>query len=150
MRPINGLENHWNLCSIGNILMGVPNPEERENGSTWAAQERRQGFFRTSKILAHGKKFFLKINNPENFYFLEIVMMGTEAECEGFVASITVLDKDMKDFASMSSHPRPLDEQAWGMMGLTLPNKDMSKITPAWGIIAPRSSFRIKVAISKR
>ena len=55
-------------------------------------------------------------------------MMGTEAECEEYVASITVVDKDLKDFASMSSHPRPLDEQAWGKMGLTLPKKDMMKI----------------------
>ena len=154
--PISKLEEHWNICSPRTPQTICPHSAmqcsgaERICGHDWVEFKRTSGFFRTSRILAHGKMFFLKINHPGTFYFLEIVMMGTEAECEGFVASITVLDKDMKDFASMSSHPRPLDEQAWGMMGLTLPNKDMSKITPAWGIIAPRSSFRIKVAISKR
>ena len=55
-------------------------------------------------------------------------MVGTEDECEEYVATITVLGRDQKDFASMSSHPRPLDEQAWGNMGLTMSKKDFSKI----------------------
>ena len=72
-------------------------------------------------------------------------MVGTETECEDFVASITVVDKDLKDFASMSSYPRPLDEQAWGKMGLTLSKKDMAKITLFHSIF----SFKMKVTICK-
>ena len=72
-------------------------------------------------------------------------MMGTEVECEEYVANITVLDKDRKEFASMSSHPRPLDEQAWGTTGLTLSKKDFLKIK----LVAFLDSFNMKVTIRK-
>ena len=136
---ISKLEEHWNICSSN------CKTAERENDRIWGECTNTAGFFRTSRILAHGKTFFLKIKNPADFNFFEVVMVGTETECEGFVASIIVVDKDLKDFASMSSYPRPLDEQAWGQMGLTLSKKDMAKIT------LPRSifSFKMEVTICK-
>ena len=132
---------------------------ERKNGDIWLEHERSSGSlslgsFKTSRIPAHGKIFFLKISNARDFpNFFEVVMVGTEDECEDFVATITVVDKDLKDFASMSSHPRPLDEQAWGKMGLTLPKKDFLKIKLP-GVLSDHSeinlySFRMKVTICK-
>ena len=149
---ISKLEEHWKVCSLNETTTA-----ERENNRIWwEFTNLFTGVFTTSRILSHGKMFFLKINKSSDSIFLETVMTGTEAECEKYVARITVPSKDLKSFASMSSHPRPLDEQAWGTMGLTLSKKDMMKIMlshPITGAFPTQNSdiysFRMKLTICK-
>ena len=143
IRSISQMELH-----LQHVDTHVNKENERENGSIWVTREHMPGLFRTSTIVAHRKRFFLKINHTGDLYFAEIVMMGTEVDCEDFIANITVLDKNMKDFASMSSHPRPLDKQAWGTMGLTLSKKDFLKIKlpESRGLVG---DLMIKITISK-
>ena len=58
-------------------------------------------------------------------------MLGSEEESMGYQASITIQkpgqNTSSKHFARNVSNPRHIDLESWGVMGLTLPQKALSK-----------------------
>ena len=65
-------------------------------------------------------------------HYLETLMLGSEEESIFYQVSLTIQkpgpDTSSKHFAKQVSYPRHIDLQSWGMMGLTLPEKALSKI----------------------
>ena len=102
----------------------------------------------TKIMSAHGRKFFLRTKRENHYHSSEIVMLGSADKCKGFLASATVLDKDLKVFAKNIFRPRPISLEKWGKMGLVLPEDILSSIwTP--DLSTPESpTFAYKIVFS--
>ena len=110
-----------------------------ENNSAWTAfisQDARDSvqskfFWNTKRIVAHDRTFFLKHKKENSNHYFEALMLGSEEESMGYQASITIQkpgqSTSSKYFARNVSNPRHIDLQSWGVMGLTLPQKALSK-----------------------
>ena len=96
--------------------------------------------------LNHGKIFFLRRKRKNQTQIFETVMLGREEDCEEFITIITVFDRNSKMFTTNMSHPRPINLEKWGHMGLTLPEKALSRI---WKLEEDSFVFNLKVSIEK-
>ena len=79
-------------------------------------------------ISAHGKTFFLRKKRENHNQIFETVMLGSAEECKGFFVTTKILDGDSKTFTANTSQPRPISQDAWGHMGLMLPERALSNI----------------------
>ena len=73
-------------------------------------------------------------------------MLGSEAECKGFLASLTILDKEGKVFTRKDWRPRPISMEEWGNMGLVVSEKDLSTI---WRPDEKDFVYDIKVSVRR-
>ena len=100
----------------------------------------------TEALLAHGKLFFMKAKRENQTLMFETIMLGSEEECKDYISSITILDKDSKAFATYTCHPRPISLEAWGDMGLMLPEKALARI---WTPKDEGYAYKIELSIDK-
>ena len=82
----------------------------------------------TNIVSAHGRKFFVKTNRENHHHYVETVMLGSADECKDFLASVTLLDKDLKIFTKNTSRPRHISLEKWGKMGLVISEDTLSSI----------------------
>ena len=77
----------------------------------------------------------------------ETIMLGSDEECKGYLASISLLDKDSNIFTANICHPRPISMEKWGDMGLNLAEKSLARIwTPTED---ERYRYKIELSIKK-
>ena len=139
----NKIEEHWDMCG---------NKWTTKNNSIWKVYENLLGGFQTKMFKAHGKIFFLKIREDFDSYFFETLMLGTEKESEEYLASILIFDKNMKIVVANSCHPKAMDLEDWGTLGLTLLKEDLKKIKlphPVSNRSPPALCFKMKLSIDK-
>ena len=79
----------------------------------------------------HGKSFFVRRKMENHCLYSEVIMLGSETEARGFLASITIKDSEGKVFISTTYHPRPISLEQWGQMGLVVTEKALSGISKA-------------------
>ena len=74
--------------------------------------------------------FFVKSTRTEGVYKVDVVMMGSQEDCEDYMveASILNVDTEMPVFLS-SFHPRPPTDQNESIFCLSVPERGLSK---AW------------------
>ena len=99
-------------------------------------------FFRPTIVKAHGKMFFCRMNKIQNMFFWEIVMLGSEEECKGYKASLTILKNDNSEVLKSTWCPRPIDQRRTGDVGLYLPREVFTGTIP---II----NFNVRIFIDK-
>ena len=88
-----------------------------------------RGIYWLSQVfLNHGKIFVFRRKRKNQTQFFDTLMLGSEKDCEEFITSITVFDRNSKMFTKNISHPRPISLEKWGHMGLTLPEQALSRI----------------------
>ena len=104
------------------------------------------GLFKTDIIAAGEKLFFARSKRENHSFFVEVTMLGSEAECKGFLASITILDEDKKVFTRKDCRPRPISLEKWGDMGLVVTEKALSSI---WMNDGEDFVFDIEVSVEK-
>ena len=56
------------------------------------------GQWKTEQIMAFGKSFFARYKIENRSHFSEVIMLGSEAECRGFLVSMTILDEEERVF----------------------------------------------------
>ena len=100
----------------------------------------------TKTILLHGKVFFVKTKRENQIYTFETMMLGNDEECKEYLSSITILDKDGEIFTRNTSHPRPINMEEWGGMGLMLPENALSRV---WTLKEEKPTYGIKISIKK-
>ena len=104
------------------------------------------GQWKTEQIMAFGKSFFARYKIENRSHFSEVIMLGSEAECRGYLASITILDDDGKVFTRKDCRPRPISLEEWGDMGLVVTEKALSSI---WVEDGEDFVFNINVSVEK-
>ena len=77
----------------------------------------------TTIVKAHGMMFFCRMEKIQNMFFWEMVMLGSEEECKGYKASLTILKNDNSAFLKSTWCPRPIDQRRTGDVGLYLPRE---------------------------
>ena len=102
--------------------------------------------YNTDIITVGDKLFFARSKAENHSYFVDVTMLGNEAECRGFLASLTILDDDGKVFTRKDSRPRPISLEEWGDMGLVVTEKALSSI---WVEDGEDFVFDIKVSVEK-
>lgn len=126
--PFSKVEEHVRVCTDFNQTILDNNCERRMT----IEQSNKGGdtvvTWRTRILSALGATFFLRTKRENHYHSVEVVMLGSEEECKGFLASVTVLDKDGKVFTKNTSRPRPISLEKWGTMGLVLPEDTLSSI----------------------
>ena len=126
--PLAKVEEHINSCpdilkttQLNNvIIMQRMTDKDKESGETL--------LWMSLPISAHGKFFFVRRKRESRNQIYETVMLGSAKDCEGFLVTTKILDKDSKTFTANTSHPRPINQEPWGHMGLMLPEKALSSI----------------------
>ena len=109
---------------------------ETEAGVSWP----------TDVIASSGKTFFIRSERKDYSHFFEAVMLGSEAECKGFLASMTILDEEGKVFTRKDWRPRPISMVEWGNMGLVVSEKDLSTI---WWADRKDFVYDVKISVTK-
>ena len=106
-----------------------------DNHASWVKESRDSDklcFWKTKAISAHDRTFFVKHKKENSNHYFETLMLGSEEESMGYQVSLTIQqpgqNKSSKHLARHVFYPRPIDLQSWGVMGLTLPEKALSKI----------------------
>ena len=109
--------------------------EVSDNHASWVKESRDSDklcFWKTKAISAHDRTFFVKHKKENSNHYFETLMLGSEEESMGYQVSLTIQqpgqNKSSKHLARHVFYPRPIDLQSWGVMGLTLPEKALSKI----------------------
>ena len=98
-------------------------------------------------IRTNEELFFVKSKTENHSYFVEVTMLGSEEECRGFLASMTILDESKKVFTTKICRPRPISlEEKWGDMGLVVSKKALSSI---WRWDGEDFVFDMKVSVEK-
>ena len=125
----NKVKEHIKVCNkmqkniynyeVSNLQSIEKNETERDTGEPW---------WETLVISSCSKYFFVRSKRENNSHFFEVVMLGSEAECKGFLARMTILDEEGKVFTRKDCRPRPISLVEWGRMGLVVPEKDLSSI----------------------
>ena len=146
--PFNKMEEHANSCGKIGIVLNMDNnildqylaTNKKDSGDflTWP----------TVSFEAHGKLFFVNTKRTKkHIYMFETILLGSEEECKGYLASISILDKDSNIFTANISHPRPISMEKWGDMGLNLAEKSLARIwTPTED---ERYNYKIETSIKK-
>ena len=124
--PFSKVEEHVRVCTDFNQTILDNNCERRMT----MEQRNKGGGVRwpTQIMSALGATFFMRTKRENHHHSTEVVMLGSEEECKGFLASITVLDKDLKVFAKNTFRPRPISLENWGTMGLVLSEDTLSSV----------------------
>ena len=91
------------------------------------------GQWKTEQIMAFGKSFFARYKIENRSHFSEVIMLGSEAECRGFLVSMTILDEEERVFTTKICRPRPISLERWGHMELVVPEKALASICWADG-----------------
>ena len=149
----NKMEEHANSCGKIEILKNTRNININSitRNQYLATNKKDNGDFLTwptYSFKAHGKQFFLKSKRTKKLiYMFETIMLGSDEECKGYLASISILDKDLKVFTTNICHPRPISMEKWGDMGLNLAEKSLARIwTPTED---ERYRYKIELSIKK-
>ena len=102
----------------------------------------------TQVVLAHKKMFFVKARRENKTHFFEAIMLGSEAECLGYLASITVQKpgQEPKVLTRSTSHPSPISLERQADMELILPEKALSRI---WTVKEDNFVYDVKLNIEK-
>ena len=95
--------------------------------------------------------FFVKHKKDLSNHFFEKVMLGSKEECARFITSIKVHKPGLESsstthFAKHVSHPRPLDLQRWGDVGLLMTRGTLSQFSTTG---RERDRFKITLSIEK-
>ena len=72
--------------------------------------------------------FFVQEKREGNFFFSEIIMLGSEEDCRRFLITMKIRDKDGKEF-STKCHPRLISMERWGNVGLWVHNDALSSLS---------------------
>ena len=104
----------------------------------------QQRVFKTAIVKAHGKVFFCKMKKDEDLFFWEMVMLGSEEECKGYRATLTILENNDQVFAMAGFRPRPISQMGWAKMGLYVPKTNL-----AWSETENFYTFKMKISVEK-
>ena len=94
----------------------------KEHESTWATTIIIVGDINNRNI------FFLRMRRIMKQCEFELVMKGTQEDCDKFSAAISVLDSSNRAVFTSYYNPRPLDTVKWGEFSLVVNEKALSKI----------------------
>jgi len=101
----NGVEEHVRSCEdVGDL--------------DWRAQSFEEG----------NKLYFLRVRRAKTLYKMEVLMKGTEEECSGYKAEVSVLDNDDHEVFRSYYHPRPIGMEEWGNFYLIVGEDSLSKV----------------------
>ena len=73
-------------------------------------------------------------------------MLGSEEECNEYLATMTILDDDDNTFFKTACRPRPISLKEWGDMGLVVSEKALSSI---WRPDGDDFVFDVEVSVEK-
>ena len=142
--PFNKMEEH--VLSCGNnqfrhLILPFENKSEvHYDIQTWL---RPLQYWKTVIVEAHGKMFFCKMMRRKKMFFWEVVMLGSEEECNGYKVSLAILKNSFEVFKSTWC-PRPIDQERIGGRGLYLSKKDL-----ACSATEENFKFTTKISIDK-
>ena len=147
--PFNMVEEHTKTCA-DNFAAAILN-DNCETGRRMSLTQTKKGSdeyltWPTQIMSAHGRQFFARTKRQNHYHYVETVMLGSEDECKGFLASTTVLDKDLKVFTKNTSRPRPISLEKWGNMGLMLSEDALSNI---WTSETTKFIYQMKYSVEK-
>ena len=149
--PFNKVEEHAKTCA-DNFTTTILNDnlETERTVGVAMAQNKKGGdsvlTWPTQIMSAHGRKFFARTKRENHYHYVETVMLGSEEECKGFLASTAVLDKDLKVLTKNTSRPRPISLEKWGNLGLVLSEDALSNI---WTPDTTDFIYQMKYVIEK-
>ena len=146
--PFNKVEEHVRVCKdtwkfiLSNGSACENALSQKQYCYSWRSR------WPTQVVLAHKRMFFVKARREKGTYYFEAIMLGSEAECMGYLASITVQKpgKDPKVLTKSTSHPRHISLDSQGDMELILPEKALSKI---WIVKEDKFVYDVKLYIEK-
>ena len=170
--PFTQLDKHHQVCLFRKVLcpgsektckleMPFNKVEEHVCKDTWNKMKSNNSTFENSGIykmktykeltqgvFAHERVFFVKARRENGTHYFEAIMLGSEAECMGYLASISVQKhkEDSKVLTKSTSHPRHISLESQGDMELILSEKALSKI---WTIKEEWFFFDVKLCIEK-
>ena len=85
------------------------------------------------------------MKKSDNLFSLEIVMVGSQEECEDYTAEISFMDPKSKPVLSFSFPPRPISMEDWGDTCLTVTEKSLASI---WRYSHEEKASYIEVAVN--
>jgi hypothetical protein len=93
--------------------------------------------------------FFFRMAKLSGCYQLELVLAGSELECESYLAELAVLDCSGRPAVRTASPPRALSTERWGDLRLTVPERALARV---WRPDPLRATFgfRVQVRIVRR
>ena len=144
--PFNKVEEHVSKCG-NHQFKHQEHGLENKAKEIYTVKKVNPGpllYFRTTIVKAHGKVFFCKMKKDEDLFFWEMVMLGSEQECRGYRATLTILENNDKVFAMSAFHPRPISQRRWEKMGLYVPDQNL-----AWSDTENHYKFNMTISIDK-
>jgi hypothetical protein len=93
----------------------IPNVVVRDFTTRCSNVDSRLFFVQVSKLLG-------------DLYRMEVVMVGSQEDCNKYNAEISVLDTNLHPTFKFSHHPRPISLQKWGDLALTIGEQALLKI----------------------
>lgn len=126
--PLNKVEEHIKTCPDNLKPIQLNNAVVKLRMSERYKDSEETLLWGSHTFMVHGKTFFMRKKREKHILHCETVMLGGAEECKGFFVDTKILDKDSKTVTANTSHPRPIGQEAWGHMGLLLPEKGLSGI----------------------
>ena len=92
---------------------------EAENEVSWC----------TRTIKQNDATFFLRLRKLANNYQMEVVMKGSESDCQLFSTKISILDYNSEESVfKICFNPRPISTEKWGTFCLLVPQEALARI----------------------
>ena len=89
--------------------------------------------------------FFFKMSKLGNIYSLELIMHGSQTDCDQYKADISVLDSKSEVVFRSSYHPRPINTEKSGDFRLLLPETALAKL---WTYNSGTKQYQFKISIT--
>jgi len=119
-------------------LKAIPRHTTQENGFCWS----------TSLVQADGMLFFLRVfKNTGGNFTVDVIMKGSQEECEGFLVEASVIDaksENSKVAFKSTFTPRPLRKENKPSFCLSVPQESMSEV---WKLNAEEDQYVVKYHI---
>ena len=112
------------------------------------ATQNQISFWQTTTIKQNNATFFFKMRKLANSYQMEVVMKGSESDCNLFTSDISILDYESEAAVLKTCfQPRPIDTEKWGTFIMMVPQIAMARV---WKPIQEQGNyFKLSVKISK-
>ena len=121
----NKVDEHARICNTFEKSIFENNVSNCQAINKKKMETENTTLYNTDIITVGDKLFFARSKTENHAFFVDVTMLGSEAECRGFLASITIVDEAGKVFTRKESRPRPISLEEWGRMGLVVSEKDL-------------------------
>ena len=100
-----------------------------------------------SCVIEHDSKlFFFRCQRLDQTWRFEVVMLGTQTECQQQSVEISIEDPNQKTLNKFAYSPRPISQMIWGEYCFSVPESILSKL---WTYeAAPNPKYKVKIAVN--